>query len=148
MRTSCCSPTRLGTCLVLCLLGCGKSGPQLPQCFPVSGKVLIDGQPAVRAMVGLHPLGPQSDSKTYAGSTFTGDDGAFRMTTFTAGDGVPAGDYTVTIEAKWISRNGADVGVPDLLGGQYADPAKSTLKVTVQDQPVELEPYDFKKASK
>lgn len=133
--------------LGLVLSGCG-GGPELPTCYPVSGRVLVDGTPVVRAVVRFHPQAPQPDGKTYGGSTFTDDDGAFRLTTFTAGDGVPAGEYVVTISAKWESRHGQDVGVPDLFGGKYATPEKSTLKVTVADKPVELEPYDFPKASR
>lgn len=137
----------LSVVLGFVISGCG-GGPELPTCYPVSGRVLVDGTPAVRAVVSFHPQAPHPDGKTYGGSTFTDDDGAFRLTTFTAGDGVPAGEYVVTISAKWESRNGQDVGVPDLFGGKYATPEKSTLKVTVADKPVELEPYDFPKASR
>jgi hypothetical protein len=97
----------VAACFSLSLAGCGEQGPQLPKCYPVSGTVLIDGEP------------------------------------FSAGDGVPAGDYVVTIVANWISRDGQDVGVPDLLGGQYANPEKSPLKVTVEQLPVTLEPYEL-----
>lgn len=137
----------LSVVLGLLLCGCG-GGPELPICYPVSGRVLVNGKPVVRAMVSFHPHVPQPNGKTYGGSTFTDDDGAFRLTTFTAGDGVPAGEYVVTISAKWESRNGLDVGVPDLFGGKYSTPAKSPLKVTVVDKPVELEPYDFPESSR
>lgn len=141
-----CAANPLAVMFALLLSGCEK-GPQLPTCYPVSGRVLIDGAPAVRAAVAFHPLSPQADGKLYGGSTFTDDDGVFRMTTFTAGDGVPSGEYAVTIVANWVSRNGQDVGVSDQLGGQYAKPEKSTLKVTVQEKPVEIEPYELQKKS-
>lgn len=137
----------LAAVLGLIVSGCDQ-GPQLPTCYPVSGRVLVGGKPVVRAVVSFHAQAPQPDGKTYNGSTFTDDNGAFRLTTFTAGDGVPAGDYVVTISAKWESRNGQDVGVPDLFGGKYASQEKSTLKVTVEEKPLELEPYDFPKASR
>lgn len=133
----------LFVCCTLGTLGCGKGGPQLPKCYPVSGKVLVNGKPAARAIVGFHPQAAQPDGKKYGGSTFTNDDGSFRMTTFTAGDGVPAGDYVITIESTWIQKDGQDVGVPDQLKGEYAQPEKSTLKVTVTNKAVTLDPYDL-----
>ena len=66
------------------------------------------------------------------------------MTTFTAGDGVPEGDYVVTIVATWISKNGQDVAVPDLLKQKYSTPEKSTLKIKVERAPIELPPFDLK----
>ncbi|WP_459556677.1 transthyretin-like family protein [Lacunimicrobium album] len=125
--------------------GCEDPGPQLPRCIPVSGQVLIDGAPAVRSVVALHPSSPYADGKTYVGQTFTDDNGQFKMTTFNYGDGVPAGDYTVTIVAEWVSKNGQDVGVKDLLGGVYATPEKSPLKLKVESKPIVLEPYNLKK---
>jgi len=130
---------------VFFISGCGhQQRPELPACVPVSGRVLIDGQPAIRAVVSFHSQTPQADGKIYSGQTFTDDEGRFRMTTFTAGDGVPPGEYTVTIVAAWISKNGQDVGVPDLLKGRYATPEKSLLKVQVEAEPLELETFDLK----
>ncbi len=137
----------LAVALCLSLAGCGEKGPELPKCYPVSGKVLVDGAPAVRALVGFHPKAPQFNGEKYGGSTFTDDDGVFRMTTFSAGDGVPAGEYAVTIVANWISKGGQDVGVPDLLGGEYATPEVSTLKVTVQEEPLDLKPFELTKSA-
>lgn len=139
-------PFRLALCIVASALsGCGaEKGSDLPRCYPVSGQVLIDGQPAVRAMVSFHSQTPCPDGKAYGGQTFTDDEGRFRMTTFAAGDGVPSGDYAVTVVATWISKDGQDVGVPDLLKGQYANPEKSPLKVQVEKSPLELKPFELK----
>lgn len=128
---------------VLVLAGCSETKPELPKCYPVSGQVIIDGTPAVRALVSFHPESPQADGKKYVGQTTTGDHGEFAMTTFAAGDGAPSGNYVVTIAANWVSKDGQDIAVPDLLKGEYADPATSPLKVTVAEEPLILEPYDF-----
>lgn len=134
-----------GSFFVAFLSGCEDPRPRLPRCIPVSGQVLIDGAPAVRAVVTLHPSSPYADGKMYVGQTFTDDNGQFKMTTFNYGDGVPVGDYTVTIMAEWVSKNGQDVGVKDLLGGVYATPEKSPLKLKVESKSIALEPYNLKK---
>jgi hypothetical protein len=123
----------------LCIaVGCSaEQGPKNPKCYPVSGRVLVDGKPAVRAVVSFHPTAPQEDGKISVGQTMTDDDGKFRMTTFSAGDGAPKGDYIVTIVASWVVKEGHDVPVPDLLKGEYATKEKSTLKATVGEVPVE-----------
>jgi|EP01136_Pigoraptor_vietnamica_P013312 hypothetical protein len=132
--------TALGMLLVV---GC-STDPGWPKRAPVSGRVLVDGKPAVRAAVKFTPAGPAADGKTYTPATFTDDDGGFKLTTVEAGDGAPPGDYTVTVVATYAVKNGQDVPVPDLLGGRYADPKTSPLKVTVREAPNALEPFDLK----
>lgn len=122
--------------------GCG-GGSDWPVCYPVTGKVLVDGQPAVRASIAFHPLAPSADGKSYGASTFTDDQGAFRLTTFEAGDGAPPGDYRVTIVANFAVQDGQDVPVPDLLGGRYSDAAASELKVTVREGDNAIPPFEF-----
>lgn len=129
--------------LMVFAIGCGNASSNLPTCYPVSGKVLIDGKPAVRATVVFHPQAPWDDGKLYGGQTLTGDNGDFRLTTFSAGDGVPTGEYIVTIIAPWVSKNGQDVAVPDLLNQRYATPDKSPLKVQVEQSPLELPPFEL-----
>lgn len=119
-----------------------------PKRYPVTGQVLVDGKPAVRAVVTFHPAGPHPDGKTYAPSTFTDDDGRFRLTTFEAGDGAPPGDYTVTVVASYIFKDGQDIPVKDLLKGRYADPKSSQLKITVREEDNALAPFDLKSTPK
>jgi hypothetical protein len=132
-----------GIAICALLVGCGGD-KGWPKRYPVSGKVLVDGKPAVRATVKFNPSGPHADGKLYAPSTFTDDDGSFRMTTFEAGDGAPAGEYTVTVVANYAVKDGQDVPVPDLLGGRYSDPKKTPLKVTVREEDNALAPFDLK----
>lgn len=131
-----------GLVVGLMSVGCGD-GTNWPKRYPVSGKVLVDGKPAERAVVTFHPLAPHSDGKSYAPSTFTDDDGAFKLTTIDAGDGAPPGEYAVTIVANYVSKGGQDVQVPDLLKGKYADPKSTPLKVTVKAESNALSPFDL-----
>lgn len=136
----------MGMGLVLGILfsGCGEGTKKWPACYPVSGKVLVDGKPAVRASVTFHPLTPQPDGSLFGPSTFTNDDGSFQLTTFTSGDGAPAGEYAVTIVVNYIVKGGDDVPVPDLLNGRYADAKRSPLKVTVREEVNALKAFDLK----
>jgi len=124
--------------------GCGKPASDLPVCYPVSGTVLVDGTPAVRAVVCFYPVSPQHGGQEYVGQTLTDDNGEFRMTTFSSGDGALKGEYVVTVVAPWEIRRSQDVAVPDLLNGLFASREKSPLKVTVDEQPLALEPFDLK----
>jgi hypothetical protein len=71
-------------------------------------------------------------------------DGSFRLTTYLAGDGAPAGEYFVTL--YWPGPGpDDDVHVrPDRLGGRYADPRTTPLTATVPTRAVALDPFNLK----
>lgn len=72
-----------------------------------------------------------------------GPDGKFAASTYTQGDGLPAGSYVMTVE--WRAFNAianASTG-PDKLNEAYADPTTSDLRVTVVDGPVEIPRLDL-----
>jgi len=58
--------------------------------------------------------------------------GNFKISTYAAGDGVPAGDYVLT--ATWLTFNlmSRDYTGPDKLNGCYSDPQTSSVKITVR----------------
>ena len=60
-------------------------------------------------------------------------EGEFWISTYDAEDGAPLGEYAVT--AKWPIGEGLMVHSesPDRLKGRYADPTKSTTKITVKE---------------
>lgn len=144
-RTSAAGAVLALTCCLF-LAGCGDD-KGWPKCYPVSGQVMIDGKPAVRATVTFHPLAPQPDGKSFRASTFTDEKGTFRLTTFTAGDGAPAGDYTVTVVANFIYKDGDDTSVPDLLGGKYSDPKVTPLKANVATSPNTLAAFQLQSSA-
>jgi hypothetical protein len=133
-----------GLLLVLLLAGCGESHKPL---FPVQGQVLDpDGKPAAGAKVVFHPVGG-ADAKTARPVGVVNEAGAFSLTTYTKGDGAPAGDYIVTIEWR-AQRTSPFGGVPgDQLGGKYARPDKSPYKATVGNQATTLEPFRLSQES-
>jgi hypothetical protein len=125
--------------------GCGSSGEDRTPVFPVKGKVTVGGKVPERAQVVFHPLadaGPNTPRPTAT----VGPDGTFTLSTYTEGDGAPAGDYTVTIvwpESASAIGGDADTG-GDRLGGRYANPKSSGLKAKVAEGQNDLPPFVLK----
>ncbi len=96
--------------------------------FPVSGSVSVAGKPAAGVVVVFHPQSDTGMTKGNKPYTTTGEDGTFQVTTYTTGDGAPAGEYIVTL--IWpVNPRGPS---PDRLKGRYAKPDKSTITATIQ----------------
>jgi hypothetical protein len=125
-------------CLCLCVASCGsnKYGDHPP--FPVSGQLLVNGQPAEGAAVVLRHKEDWGE-KTIVPIGWTDEDGRFTLSTYGVKDGAPAGDYKV--EIAWPAyRKGRNIG-PDKLGGKYTDADKSGLTVVIQERDNVLEPF-------
>jgi hypothetical protein len=115
--------------LVLLPVACGKRSP-VPV-YPVQGEVFVRGQPAAGAEVLFHPLSKEKDARP-ASATVEAD-GSFRLTTFSAHDGAPVGEYAVTITWRESTREEGETRYgPDRLRYRFSNPATSGLKVTVQ----------------
>lgn len=122
---------------ILLASGCGRA--EVPV-FPVTGKVVVDGQPAAGAEVTFHPR-KAPDAKVPLPVAVAEADGTFHPSTRLAHDGAPAGDYDLTVVwRKSTVVQGEEIAGPDLLLGKYADPAASGLKATVGEGPNELPP--------
>ncbi|MDG3007684.1 hypothetical protein [Paludisphaera mucosa] len=148
----------LAAALALAGLGCGEDlGYQLPV-HPTSGKVAWKGEPVKGAFVRFHPVDPRSvqpppgeQGPPIALTTATEADGTFVMSSYYADDGVPAGDYVVTvtpagaaIEAAAPGEEDAGPHPDDLAPAErknaawptfarlYRDPATSPLKAAVK----------------
>ena len=120
--------------LLIASLGCGGEEPFRKATSPVMGKVTVDGQPPGSGIqIQCHPeAGPDSVHPS-ASSSETDADGAFSISTYTSGDGIPAGNYTLTFtwqEYNVISRSYSG---KDKLNGRYNDPAKSQFKISVKE---------------
>lgn len=137
--------TLAAVAIVTCVLnscGCKKDDGRLKS-YPVRGKVTIDGRPTKGVYVFLNPA-EQPASHGIFPNAITNDAGEFWVSTYDAEDGAPLGEYVVT--AKWPRGEGLQVHSesPDRLQGRYADPAKSSIKITVKEarrsQPNEIPP--------
>lgn len=129
--------------LLLCLLTVGCfSGPRKPPnakpVIPVSGLVLVDGNPVAGVQIRFQAENQDPQNATLSVAK-TDAEGRFKAWTYKTDDGVPPGDYSVTFndqsETKPHMRSG-----PDLFKGKYSNPAKSKFKLTV---PAKGEPIDM-----
>jgi predicted small lipoprotein YifL len=125
--------------LALAAAGCGSKGPEL---YPVSGKVLVNNKPAEHATVVLHPVNGSPDLPKPRGTV--GPDGSFALTTHSAGDGAPPGEYRVTVEL-WLSSGKGDEGPTSRLPAKYAKPERSGLTASVGHGPTELKSIEIKR---
>jgi hypothetical protein len=156
---------------VLTLLGlatvnvsCGRSdGPPL---YPVHGKVIYNGQPAVGATVSLRREGPALPGTEALGplvpSGRVDEDGNFSVALDDFGYGAPVGQYKALIQwrvpgnvsppepapaakskksRKVVFADKPD-GVPDRLQGRFMNPDKSTFVVEVKAEDNALQPFD------
>ena len=116
--------------VLLALLGCNRASG--PRCYPVSGVVLLDGQPLAEAEVVFHS--PADLERTFPKPTAQTDaDGRFRLTTHEPHDGAPVGPYTITVELRDQRLVGEEM-VRDglnLLPPRYASPTESGLRFAV-----------------
>ncbi len=93
---------------------------------PLDATVRLAGKPLAGAYVVLQglekgPGAPRADG-------FVESDGRVRLSTYGTYDGVPAGEYAVTVVLRkpfWTAEGALG---PDALGDRYADPAKTPLR--------------------
>jgi hypothetical protein len=87
-------PAGLFIACALLVTGCG--GPKRKPVFTTEGKVLLsNGSPAVNVTVFLHP--PATDPDPLRPIGVTDETGTFKLTSYDANDGAPAGEYVVTL---------------------------------------------------
>ena len=138
-------PTRLAAfvylVIALCACSCAKRNASELAVFPVTGKVLFDGNPTPGAVVILHPIGDPDRTRPRP-RALVDRDGNFKLTTYRTNDGAPAGDYVATVDWRKQGR-GQRRGAPNLLPAKYSEPAQSPLHVTVEPKTDHLEAFDI-----
>lgn len=110
--------------------GCGGNVDRV-ETYPASGQVLWEGQPLQGALVVLHPQ-HAADAQALPARAETDEQGRFVLGTYDAEDGVPAGEYRVTVHWHQLQQDGesSEPG-PDVVPRQYSDPAQTELKVRI-----------------
>jgi hypothetical protein len=128
-------PGRWRTLLVVLFAGSAlscSSGDGIRR-HAVRGQVLYNGEALKGAMVVFHPLGPYPP-KLQKPLAYTDAEGRFTMTTDSPGDGVPLGQYAVTVEYRERTYSGAEkINGRNLLPAQYSKPDTSGLRCEVQE---------------
>jgi hypothetical protein len=147
----------------LTLVSCGRTdGPAL---YPVQGKVMYKGQPAVGATVILRRLDPEPNTTPPVPAGQVDDQGSFSVSVDQMGEGVPAGKYAALILWRTKVEGGEPPKpapkpkkgrryvppvvtselIPDRLAGRYMDPERSPFRVEVKTGDNNLEPFDVSK---
>lgn len=118
---------------VLVAIGCG--GPKRKPVFTTEGKVLLaDGTPAINVTVFLHP--PSSEPEPVRPLGVTDENGAFKLTTYDANDGAPAGEYVITLmyeplDSPLFRKKVKKVLIP----ATYTKPDATPLRAKVEARP-------------
>src|SRR5262249_15361691 len=101
--------------------------------YPVRGKVFFEGSPPSEAMVTFHLLNTTTKKFDRAGDALVEPDGSFTLSTYTANDGAPVGEYAVTVvwSKPFVDAQGKPG--PNLLPERYSKPDTSDLRVKVKD---------------
>jgi hypothetical protein len=118
------------------------AGGSLKDVVPVSGKVLVDGEPKGGVNIYLYA---STGGKVIA-ECRTKADGTYCWVTHTACDGLEAGSYRLAF--KYVPkprRNERTEEADDLFQGRYSDPMKVEYLLTVEeDSPQTDVDYDLK----
>lgn len=126
---------RIMTCVVLLLFpACGSNSPVGPrqETFPVTGQVVIDGVPTEKVVVRFHNQKQLGNESALVPSTETDKDGKFKVSSYTASDGIPEGDYVLTFFLREFDLMQMRYKGEDKLSDRYSDPQKSEIKVSVK----------------
>jgi hypothetical protein len=102
----------------------GMAVKRLPT-FPVQGRAFYEGTPMAGAVVTLTV--PSAGKKGAKATGVVEADGSFKLTTYKAFDGAPAGEYEISLSWREDGKTG-----PSLLPAKYAAPATSGLRTTIQ----------------
>jgi hypothetical protein len=126
--------------LISCLTNIGCSDNWQAETQPASGRVSINGQPPVGALVQLYPAGEKVDVRNSRPWGLVGNDGAFALSTYESGDGAPTGEYKFTIIWPVDPSSPAPT---DRLNYQYSRPEQSTWSISIQEGENLLPPVDI-----
>lgn len=105
--------------------------------YPVRGYVGANGARLAGAAVGFHRATPKARNPyALVGDGRTDADGAFAVSTYAKNDGLPAGEYRVTIRPA---------GKADAVDAKYAKPETSPLRVVVRPGEAAVFTFDLTK---
>ena len=99
---------------------------------------MINGEPAEGARLVFHPAdGKPFDARGTRPTAKVDADGAFQVTTYQNGDGIPVGDYQVAI--LWFANPNSSNSW-DKLGNRYANPERTGIRISIKEGANQLEP--------
>jgi hypothetical protein len=99
---------------------------------PVRGQLYYDGCPVPNALVTFYLLSAADKKGVRMADGRTAADGSFTLSTYTANDGAPAGEYAVAISAWQPIGGDAAKATPLPLPARFRCPATSGVRVQVR----------------
>lgn len=127
-------------CLVLA--GCGSDDGRVPLA-KTSGKLTWPGKPVLGLMVVFHPTDPATPKTPVQPTGVVQEDGTFSITCYELADGVPPGDYIVTLREAPRAEGSAKLEMPP---AKYLKKESSPLRATIEKKPLnELPPFEIAK---
>ena len=124
--------------LLASAVGCGAGKPNWEQVVPATGAVTFNGAPVEGALQVFTPQDKSVPAKVRPTAT-TESGGRFEIGTYDVADGIPQGDYDVTI--TWCPlvqhSEGASPG-PNRLPVRYASAETSQLTVHINSEDTDL----------
>jgi hypothetical protein len=130
-------------CGVLACVGCGNPSG----IYPVQGKVLYRGEPAVGATVTFVRKEAASRMQEQTPQGVVGEDGTFSLAG-PLGPGAQPGEYAVLVEWKVgagrVKGRSPGLSAPDRLEKRYLDPARPLLTATVEAKTNTLPPFEVR----
>ena len=114
---------------------------ELKSVVPVSGTVLVDGEPGNNVILYLHRDNGGNSIKT----AFTDEDGNYCWTTYVSCDGLERGDYRISFKRF---KNARKEKGDDLLKGRYSNPMTSKFALKVNDDELEMNDVNYELKTK
>lgn len=131
----CVSRLAVVPCLIIVATGCNSSTSPIPLSM-VKGNVKFKGANLAKGTVTFMPV---TGTNTSSGEIANG---SYSMSTFTKGDGVPPGEYSVSI-TSWEKLPGmGEEGVP-AIPKKYFDSKQSGLTAKVTEQRSQTIDFDL-----
>ncbi len=130
--------------LLAAVAGCSSKDPNRKETVPVTGTILVNGEPASGVHVTFHPDAGIDTAQPTETKAIAGEGGVFKATTYDVGDGATLGKFKLTF--TWPKLNPVSMAFSgDSLGGRYDDPDKSEYEIEVTSgNPIELGQIELK----
>jgi hypothetical protein len=119
-----------------------KGGPRV-EVVPVTGKVLVDGEPAKGVVVDFYRVGvPGVDFAVPQPQGVSDENGVLTLSTYVSGDGGAPGEYKLVFQLGTTTNPLSGEVTGDAFRGRYQDPRKSKFTVTIPQEAGE-EPHNI-----
>ncbi len=141
-------PGVTGLIIAMCLSLASCGGEQRLPVYPAKGAISFNGKPLPNATVIFHaefPLEDPDGKPAPVPGGYSNSEGLFTVSTYGAGDGLPEGEYRITVSCEDRTAKPVQESYPELLPVAYQDPAKSGLTASISGGKNELPPIELKR---